>query len=75
VLKHAARRLVASLVIPALILATFAASNAAAGGPNGKVTICHWANHKYVEITVSKNAEPAHMAHGDVLPDQYGACP
>ena len=72
---NAVRRLVASLVIPAVILATFAVSSTVAGGPNGKVTICHWANHKYVEITVSQNALPAHMAHGDVLPDQYGACP
>jgi hypothetical protein len=72
---HLPRRILATLVIPALILATFAVSGAAAGGPNGKVTICHWANHKYVEITVSSNALPAHMAHGDVMPDQYGACP
>jgi hypothetical protein len=69
------RRVLVTLVVPALILAVFAVSSVAAGGASGKQTICHWANHKYVRITVSVNAVPAHMRHGDVLPDEYGSCP
>jgi hypothetical protein len=38
------------------------------------VAICHWANHKFVKITVSMNAMPAHLRHGDVLTDEYGDC-
>jgi hypothetical protein len=52
----------------------FSASALAAGGGE-KVDICHWANHKYVEINVSVNAMPAHLRHGDVLADEYGDCP
>ena len=69
------RRVLVTLVVPALILAVFAVSSVAAGGPNAKQTICHWANHKYVRITVSQNAVPAHMRHGDVLTDEDGDGP
>lgn len=70
------RRLLLSLALPALILAAFAVSSVAAGGPAGKATICHSAGgHKWVQITVSANALPAHMRHGDVAVDEYGACP
>jgi hypothetical protein len=69
------RRFLVALVLPALILGAFAVSTVVAGGNAGKVTICHFASHKYVEITVSVNAQDAHMRHGDVLPDAYGACP
>lgn len=72
---HFTRRLIAMLVIPALVLVVFAVSSVAAGGPNAKVDVCHWANHKYVDISVSQNAVPAHMAHGDVMADEYGDCP
>jgi hypothetical protein len=72
--KHL-RHLVVALVVPALIIAVFAVSTVLAGGPAGKTTICHFASHKYVEITVSNNALPAHMRHGDVMPDEYGDCP
>jgi hypothetical protein len=47
----------------------------AAGGPAPKETICHFASHKYVEISVSGNAVAAHLRHGDVTPDEYGDCP
>ena len=70
-----ARRALVTLIVPALILAIFAVSSVAAGGPNAKQTICHWANHKYVRITVSVHAVPAHMRHGDVMADEYGDCP
>jgi len=51
------------------------ATSAAAGGSNHKVDVCHWANHKYVEINVAEQALPAHLGHGDVMPDEYGDCP
>ncbi len=69
-----ARRLMVALVLPATILLGFAAT-AAAGGQSGKVDVCHFANQKYVEISVSRNALPAHLRHGDVMPDEYGDCP
>ena len=41
-------------------------------GPYGKVTICHHADSKrFVTITVSEAAVPAHLAHGDTV----GPCP
>jgi hypothetical protein len=71
---HKPIRALLALLLPAIVTIAFAASTLAAG-PQGKVDICHWANHKYVEINVSANAMPAHMGHGDVLPDEYGDCP
>ncbi|HEX5396652.1 MAG TPA: hypothetical protein VFX74_06110 [Candidatus Limnocylindria bacterium] len=69
------RGLFAILIVPVLILAIFAVSAVSAAGGAGKSEVCHWANHKYVEINISNNAVPAHLRHGDVLADQYGACP
>ena len=69
------RHLFIVVVVPALILAVFAVSSVVARGPEGKTTICHFASHKYVEITVNDHALPAHMNHGDVLTDEYGDCP
>ncbi len=43
-----------------------------------KVTICHRTNsvnHPYVQITVDRNALPAHAAHGDIIPAPPGGCP
>jgi hypothetical protein len=70
-----ARRLLLTLLLPAIVLAAFAATAMAQGGPAGKVDICHWASHKYVAINVSVHALPAHLRHGDVFPDDYGQCP
>jgi hypothetical protein len=58
-----------------LILGVFAVSAVSAAGGAGKAEVCHWANHKYVEINVSNNAVAAHLRHGDVMPDEYGVCP
>ncbi len=69
------RALIVALAIPVLVLSVFAVSMTLAAGNAGKSDVCHWANHKYVEINVSNNALAAHMRHGDVLPDEYGACP
>jgi hypothetical protein len=44
------------------------------GYPSGKVTICHHTGskkHPFHTITVSANAVPAHLRHGDTL----GPCP
>jgi hypothetical protein len=71
---HTLRRFFIAAVIPAIIVMIFAVSTVTAGGNAGKVAICHWANHKFVKITVSVNAMPAHLRHGDVLTDQYGDC-
>jgi hypothetical protein len=43
----------------------------------GKTTICHRtgsATNPFVLITVSNNALPAHMRHGDLLPGPSGTC-
>ena len=69
------RFLIVAIVVPALILSAFAVSAVFAVGPQGKSTVCHAAANKFVEISISNNAVPAHMAHGDVLPDEYGDCP
>ena len=70
-----ARRLLASALVPAMVL--IAASGAIAiGSPQAKVDVCHrTGNGSFHEINISGNALPAHLAHGDVLPDQYGSCP
>ena len=69
------RALVVALIVPMLILGVFAVSAVSAAGGAGKAEVCHWANHKYVEINVSTNAVPAHLRHGDRMPDEYGVCP
>ncbi len=69
------RALIVTVFLPVLILVIFAVSAVVAVGPAGKTTLCHFASHKFVEITVSNNALPAHLAHGDVPADQYGDCP
>ena len=39
-------------------------------------TLCHrTGNGSFHQITISVNAVPAHLRHGDVSPDQYGDCP
>lgn len=68
------RRFLASVIAPALLAGVLAVSSVAAGGGAGKVSICHWANHKFVKISVSASAEPAHLRHGDVATDEYGDC-
>jgi len=72
-LFHKPMRALLALLLPVIVMIAFSASALAA--PGGKVDICHWANHKYVQINVSENAMPAHLRHGDVLADEYGDCP
>ena len=68
------RRFLVAAVVPAMILSVFAVGAVNAHGSAGKVEICHWANHKFVKISVSKDAEPAHLRHGDMEADEYGDC-
>ncbi|MDQ2941693.1 MAG: hypothetical protein M3R05_05835 [Chloroflexota bacterium] len=68
------RRLLTIFVLPALVLAGFAVSTVAANGDDDQETICHFASNQVVRISVSKNAESAHLRQGDVLPDEYGDC-
>lgn len=69
------RRLLLTLVFPALLLVVLA-TGATAGGNNEKATLCHrTGNGSSHQITVSVNAMPAHLRHGDVTPDLYGDCP
>ena len=72
---NVARKLVMVLVVPAVMLALFAVNLVAAGGPNGKTTICHLASTRFHQITISNSALPAHFRHGDVALDAYGDCP
>ncbi len=69
------RRTFISALIPALVLVA-ATTATAVGQPQGKVDVCHrTGNGSFHEINISKNALPAHLRHGDVLPDEYGDCP
>jgi len=47
----------------------------APGTAESKVTICHRTGSGYVQITVSRNAIPAHRKHGDIIPAPEGGCP
>jgi hypothetical protein len=71
---HRPTRALFALVLPLIVLIVLATSAAAHGNAN-KVDVCHWAGGRFHEIRVSANALPAHLAHGDVLPDEYGDCP
>ena len=69
------RRILLTLVFPAILLVVLATS-VIAGGANEKMTLCHrTGNGSFHQITISVNAVPAHLRHGDVSPDQYGDCP
>jgi hypothetical protein len=70
------RALIVAVIVPLMVMTILAAGAVlAAGGPMPKETVCHFAQNKYVEISVSGNALPAHLRHGDVTPDEYGDCP
>ncbi len=70
-----ARRLLLTALVPAMLLVG-ATTASVMGSPQGKVDVCHrTGNGSFHEINVSANALPAHLGHGDVLPDEYGNCP
>ena len=60
-------------------VATTTGTPAVTGTPAAaKVTICHRTgsvNHPYVTINISRDALPAHAAHGDIIPAPAGGCP
>jgi hypothetical protein len=65
----------ATALLPAMVFVS-AGTASALGDPGGKQDVCHQkGNGDYVLINVSVNAVPAHLGHGDVLPDEYGDCP
>jgi hypothetical protein len=76
-----------TILVPlaALLLALAAPAVASAGGKGDtspgnsgehKTTVCHReGNGSFHLITVDNHAVPAHMKHGDVLPDASGHCP
>jgi hypothetical protein len=69
------RRLIAAALLPAIVLVAAGAATVF-GSPQGKQDVCHQTgNGSYHVINVSMNAVPAHLRHGDVLPDEYGDCP
>ncbi len=48
------------------------------GGDDGKVTICHRTGSEtnpWVQIKVSVNAPPTHLAHGDFIVTKHKPCP
>ncbi len=70
-----ARRIIVSALIPALVLVA-ASTATAVGRPQDKVDVCHrTGNGSFHRINISGNALPAHLRHGDALPDEYGDCP
>ena len=69
------RRLLFTALVPGMVLVAATAASAV-GQPQGKVDICHrTGNGSLHVINVSANALPAHLRHGDLLPDEYGDCP
>jgi hypothetical protein len=69
------RRLLFTALLPAMVLVA-ATTATTMGKPQDKVDVCHMTgNGSFHEINISRNALPAHLAHGDVLPAQYGDCP
>ncbi len=69
------RRLLFTALVPAMVLVA-ATTATVVGHPQDKVDVCHLTgNGSFHEINISANALPAHLRHGDVLPDQYGDCP
>ncbi len=60
------RRILLALAVSALLVLALAAGPAIA--KNAKVSVCHNADgNNPHEITVSENAVPAHLAHGDTV--------
>jgi hypothetical protein len=66
--------------VATIILPTFVGSkdNVAIAAPAPKATICHRTSsntNPWVQITVSRNALPAHQAHGDFVVTATNPCP
>lgn len=69
------RRALLTALVPAMALVAIGTATVV-GSPQDKVDVCHQTgNGSFHVINISANALPAHMNHGDVLPDEYGDCP
>ena len=69
------RRVLFGALVPAMVLVA-AGTASVQGHPLDKVDVCHrTGNGSFHEINISRNALPAHLRHGDVMPDEYGDCP
>ncbi len=68
------KRFVSALLVFVLMGSIFASTNAGAKpSQNNKVEVCHRQGTKWKLLSISTNAVPAHLGHGDGLP--LGAVP
>lgn len=66
------KRLLYAVLILAMLMSVFAVTAYAA---KDKVDVCHVRGNGMVGlITIALNALPAHLAHGDFLPNEAGEC-
>jgi CBS domain containing-hemolysin-like protein len=69
------RQLLLSSVIAVVIAVALAGGLATSASAQEPVTVCHLTAFGYTELQVAEAEVEGHLAHGDVRPDEYGACP
>jgi hypothetical protein len=71
-----ARLLFGVIVMTAVAALGLAATTVAQDGRGqDKVSLCHETGVGFVQVQVAEPAVDAHLAHGDLMPDDYGGCP